>query len=87
MVNKANEPNKTVRSEEISDFIQQQLRARNKKIIDPVTASSWLIEEGLQKEIGTRPGSFLRSLCRKGLIDGAEKKGSNWGIKRIKKKR
>ena len=52
--------------------------------VDPVTATDWLIKEGLQKEIGTRPGSFLRSLCRKESIAGAEKHGSKWQIKQIK---
>lgn len=85
MVTKAKRPNRTERSQQISNFIQQQLRTRQKELIDPVTATSWLIEAGLQKEFGTRPGSFLRGLCRKGLIEGADKKGSNWGIKRIKK--
>jgi hypothetical protein len=68
----------------ISRFIQQQLRARKMQAVDPVMATLWLIEAGLQKEIGTRPGSFLRSLCRKGLIAGAEKKGSKWQIRKIK---
>lgn len=68
----------------ISAFIQQQLRAREMKSVDPVTATSWLIEAGFQKEFGTRPGSFLRRLCREGLIAGAEKKGSKWQIQRVK---
>lgn len=66
----------------ISAFIQQQLRAREMKSVDPVTATDWLIKRGLQKEIGTRPGSFLRSLCRKGVIAGAEKRGSKWQIRK-----
>ena len=68
------------RPAEISNFIQQQLRARKMKIVDPVTATSWLIKKGLQDQIGTRPGSFLRSLCRKGLIAGARKQGAKWQI-------
>jgi hypothetical protein len=63
-------------------LIQKQLRVRKMKSVDPVTATDWLIEKRLQKDIGTRPGSFLRSLCRKGVIAGAEKHGSKWQIKR-----
>jgi len=66
----------------ISGFIQQQLRARKMKSVDPVTATRWLITKGLQERLGTRPGSFLRSLCRKGLVAGAEKHGSKWQIKK-----
>ena len=54
------------------------------KNVDPVTATDWLIENGLQKEIGTRPGRFLRSLCLRGVITGAEKCGSKWQIKKNK---
>ncbi len=61
------------KSKEFSTFIQNQLRFYKLTSIDPVTATQWLIEEGLQNQIGTRPGSYLRSLCRKGLIAGAEK--------------
>ena len=68
----------------ISGFIQKQLRDRKMSCVDPVTATDWLIKKGLQQEIGTRPGSFLRSLCRKGLIAGAEKHGSKWQIKKHK---
>jgi hypothetical protein len=69
---------------QVSALIQRQLRSRNMNSVDPVTATSWLIEAGLQKEIGSRPGSYLRSLCRKGHITGAEKKGSNWQIQKVK---
>jgi hypothetical protein len=69
----------------ISAFIQKQLHARRMKSVDPVTATGWLIRRGLQKEIGTRPGSFLRSLCRRGVITGAEKHGPKWQIKKKNK--
>jgi hypothetical protein len=68
----------------ISAFIQKQLRARKMKSVDPVTATEWLIKRGLQKDIGVRSGSFLRSLCRRGVIAGAEKHGSKWQIKKNK---
>ena len=73
---------KDTRSSQVSKCIQKELRARNLKTVDPVTATQWLIKAGLQEEIGTRPGSFLRSLCRKDLIAGAKKKGSKWEIGR-----
>ena len=71
------------KSAQISDFIQQRLRKLNLKSVDPVTATEWLIDAGFQSEIGTRPGSYLRSLCRKGLIAGAEKKKSKWLIHKL----
>ena len=73
-----------IRVSQVSAFIQKQLRAGKMKNVDPVTATDWLIENGLQKEIGTRPGSFLRSLCLRGVITGAEKCGSKWQIKKNK---
>lgn len=75
----------TDRPARISTFIQKQLHARKMKSVDPVTATGWLIEGGFQNEIGTRPGSFLRSLCRKGVITGAEKHGPKWQIKKKNK--
>ena len=69
---------------QVSAFIQKQLRRRKMKSVDPVTATAWLIKEGLQREVGTRPGSFLRSLCRKGVIAGAIKKESKWLIHKLK---
>ena len=77
---------KTGNPKKISLFIQHQLHVRKLKNVDPVTATYWLIKEGLQGQLGSRPGSYLRSLCRKGLIDGTEKTGSKWKI-RAKKKR
>ena len=77
--------NKADKPAQVSAFIQKQLQARNMKSVDPVAATDWLIEKGLQKEIGARPGSFLRSLCRKGAITGAEKHGSKWQIKKKSK--
>jgi hypothetical protein len=75
------------KSAQISDFIQQRLRKLKLKDVDPVTATEWLIEAGFQEEIGTRPGSYLRSLCRKGLIAGAEKKESKWLIHKLVQRR
>ncbi len=74
----------TNKRERVSTFIQKQLRVRKMESVDPVTATAWLIRAGLQTEIGTRPGSFLRSLCRKGLIAGAKKLGLKWKISRMK---
>lgn len=72
------------RSKEISTFIQQYLESEKLTNIDPITATHWLIRGGFLKEVGTRPGSYLRNLCRKGLIIGAEKIGSKWQIMKIK---
>jgi hypothetical protein len=66
----------------ISSYIQEQLRVRKLTYVDPVTATQWLIEAGLQDKLGSRPGSYLRTLCRKGLIVGATKTGSRWRIER-----
>jgi len=77
----------THKSAQISEFIQQRLRKLNLKSVDPVTATEWLIETGFQSEIGTRPGSYLRSLCRKGVIDGAVKKQSKWLIHKLAQRR
>lgn len=67
----------------ISSFIQDELRSRNLSEVDPVTATRWLVDAQLRDSIESRPGSFVRSLCRKGAIGGAEKKGQQWTIKRI----
>jgi hypothetical protein len=75
------------KSAQISDFIQQRLRKLKLKSVDPMTATEWLIEAGFQRDIGTRPGSYLRSLCRKGLIGGAEKKESKWLIHKLVQRR
>ncbi len=71
------------KSTQVSDFIQQRLRKLKLKSVDPVTATEWLIEAGFQTEMGTRPGSYLRSLCRKGVIGGAVKKGAKWSIHKL----
>ena len=65
---------------EIDSFIQSQLRKRRLKEVNPVQASEWLVEEGLRKNVGSRPGGYLRGLCRRGLITGAKKEGSKWKI-------
>jgi hypothetical protein len=65
---------------QINTFIQSQLRILKIESIDPVTATQWLVKEGLLLQMGTRPGSYLRSLCRKRLIAGAKKIGSKWKI-------
>jgi hypothetical protein len=76
--------NSTDRAAKISILIQQELRSRKMKSVDPATATNWLLKKGLQGKKGSRPGSFLRSLCRKGLIAGAEKHGSKWQIEKKK---
>jgi hypothetical protein len=70
------------RAKKINDTIQTRLKKENKPAVDPVTATHWLIEAGLREAIETRPGSFLRRMCRRGLVLGAEKTGTSWKINR-----
>ena len=68
---------------QINTLIQERLRSQNLESTEPVTATKWLLEAGMRNEMETRPGSYLRSLCRKGQIEGAQKVGSKWVISRV----
>lgn len=65
----------------VNDLIQRRLRKEKLTRIDPVTATKWLIEAGLRQKLESRPGSYLRSLCRNKKIPGAKKSCSRWVIK------
>ncbi len=64
----------------VNSLIQKKLRKRKLKVVTPVEATKWLIKAGIRKQMESRPGSYIRSLCRKGLIRGAKKQGSTWII-------
>jgi hypothetical protein len=70
------------RAGQINDTIQIRLKKESKTAVDPVTATHWLIDAGLRDALETRPGSFLRRMCRQGLVLGAEKTGTTWKIHR-----
>ena len=64
----------------INSIIQKNLRRRKLRVVTPIEATKWLIDAGIRKKMESRPGSYIRSLCRKGLIRGAKKEGSTWII-------
>jgi len=66
--------------DQVNKVIQEGLRKKELKVVDPVTATKWLIKAGLRKKMESRPGAYLRSLCRQGKIKRAEKVGDNWKI-------
>lgn len=68
----------------INSCIQRRLLDnKNGHGVDPVTATKWLIQEDIREKMDSRPGSYLRSLCRSGKILGAERDGKKWIIKRV----
>lgn len=79
---------KKVRREKVVDrintVIQNRLRKQRLKVVNPVTATEWLIKADLRERMESRPGSYLRSLCRQGKIQGAKKAGVKWRIRRGK---
>jgi len=64
--------NKKLNVQDINNFIQAKMRELEIANVSPVEATNWLIEVGLREKIESRPGSYLRSLCRAGKIIGAE---------------
>jgi hypothetical protein len=74
---------KNLSVEEINDFIQKKLKQLNIKSASPVEATRWLIDAGLRDKMNSRPGSYLRVLCRKGKIKGAQQQNKSWTIKRL----
>ena len=68
--------------QKIDDFIQAKLRELGLKSVTPVEATHWLIEAGFREKLESRPGSYVRGLCRKGVITGAEQVNKSWRIKR-----
>jgi hypothetical protein len=68
--------------QEINAFIQTKMSELNVTSVSPVEATRWLVEAGLREKIESRPGSYLRSLCRAGKITGAEQINKSWKINR-----
>ena len=68
--------------EKINEFIQTRLKKLNLESVSPVDVAKWLVEEGLREKIESRPGGYIRRLCRAGKIRGAEQKDRLWRIKR-----
>ena len=69
--------------EQINDFIQAKLRESKIESASPVEITYWLVEAGLRGKIESRPGSYIRSLCRKGKIRGSEQKDKSWRIRQV----
>lgn len=68
--------------QEIDAFIQAKMSELNVTSVSPVEATRWLVEAGLREKIESRPGSYLRSLCRASKITGAEQINKSWRINR-----
>lgn len=71
-------------AQKIDDFIQAKMKEMHVESVTPVEATRWLIEAGLREKLESRPGIYLRRLCREGKITGAEQINKSWFIKRIK---
>jgi len=72
----------TKENNQINNFIQTELKKHKLDSIDPVTATYWLVDAKIRNKIESRPGSYLRRMCRAGLIIGAKKLKLNWIITR-----
>lgn len=68
--------------QELNAFIQTKMNELNVTSVSPVEATGWLVKAGLREKIESRPGSYLRSLCRAGRITGAEQVNKSWRINR-----
>ena len=68
---------------EINDFIQKKMQQLNIEGVSPVEATRWLVQARLHGKMDSRPGSYIRSLCRRGRIRGAEQHNKSWIIKKI----
>jgi hypothetical protein len=67
---------------ELNEFIQTRLKKLNLESVSPVDATKWLLKEGVREKMESRPGAYIRKLCRTGKIKGAEQKDGLWRIKR-----
>lgn len=67
---------------EINDFIQDKMKELNVESVNPVVATHWLVEAGLKEKIESRPGCYIRKLCREGKVMGAEQINKLWKINR-----
>ena len=68
--------------QKINDFIQAKMKEMGPESVTPVEATRWLVEAGLRGKIESRPGSYIRGLCRKGKITGAKQINKSWLIER-----
>jgi hypothetical protein len=68
--------------QEINAFIQTKMSKLKITSVSPVEATRWLVEAGLREKVESRPGSYLRSLCRAGKITGAKQINRSWRISR-----
>ena len=66
--------------DKLNEFIQNELKIRELDSVEPVIVEKWLVNYGHRKKLGSRPGSYVRSFCRKGKIIGAVKNDSKWTI-------
>lgn len=64
----------------INNLIQSKMRESNITSVGPVEATRWLVDGRLREKIESRPGSYLRSLCRAGKITGAKQINKKWWI-------
>src|SRR4051812_1189651 len=60
--------------EQISAYLQEQLRARGLTEVAAVDAARWLEDAGLLANAADRPGRPLRSLLRAGRVRPAEQR-------------
>ena len=73
-----------VHVEQISAYIQAELRRRNRGEVTAVEAARWLDEAGLLRDSQHRRGLPLRNLLRAGLIEGQRQEpNSRWFIDRV----
>lgn len=72
-------------TEEISRFLQRELRSHNESEVTAVEAARWLDRAGLLRDSSSTPGLPLRRLLRQKLIVGQRQEPNRrWYIRRVK---
>lgn len=68
---------------QISQFIQEQLRLRDLDEVTAVDAAKWLDSVGLLTDSSNRPGLPLRKLLRSKQIKGRQEANGRWYIDKL----
>ena len=66
-------------TQEISDFIQSELKRKGLEFVTAVEAGEWLDRAGKLKDSKDRPGKPLRDLLRAKKIDGQRQEPNRKG--------
>lgn len=85
---KASTPGQGIRRgtdiQQINEYLQVELRRRERSEVTAVEAARWLDRAGLLRDSGHRPGLPLRNLLRAGQIQGQRQEpNSRWFVDRV----